>query len=526
MKKFFFTSIILFATLTTSVAQQAGNATVIKSDPLKDYMRPSLTAIYIDRGEPLSERIIKGAIERGIPGKFNDNSIEQSVLSVGSDRRFTAEEMRVLLEAEISREIMRCWFPVFDEEKGEFSTHVIAERGMYNATDAEVIAASASNMKEELLKVKGLDLIGRSYILVYDIYHTSKIYNSEEEGYQADCDVYLYHLDWNEQTRNSFYEQFSNPNGIDEVVFPVNHVVSFIGEKELTEVKISQSSQGDFLRLTDDKLFAKFVEEIEKRANVYLTKANEDFKVKSTLFAVSPLRAKIGTKEGVKVDQRYFVYEIRVNNQGDQSTIRKGVMRATSKIAKNDTIATGQGPTTTFYQTYGKILQPGMLIQQQPDWGTGYSMLVGTDLQVVVELSAVMWMAKYFPALDNIKFPYGTKIYVKYLYPFGKMEIDGYKEDKNYSSGFLGFGISKDFYFAHYFSVTPYLGYHGMLVSEENEKVIERYNESTSGIEIGLNGSMAILHNAQVVGNLGWNTLKARWFSTGLTVGVGLRYQF
>ncbi|MDR1097317.1 MAG: hypothetical protein LBL57_04210, partial [Tannerella sp.] len=223
MKKFFLTPIILFAILTSSIAQQAENTAVTKkSDPLKEYMRPSLTTIYIDRGEPLSERIIKGAIEKGIPGKFNDNSIEQNVLSVGSDRRFTAEEMRVLLEAEISREVMRCWFPVFDEEKGEFSTHVIAERGMYNATDAEVIAANASNLKEELLKTKGLDLIGRSYILVYDIYHTSKIYNSEEEGYQTDCDVYLYHLDWNEPTMNSFYEQFSNPNGIDEVNFPVN----------------------------------------------------------------------------------------------------------------------------------------------------------------------------------------------------------------------------------------------------------------------------------------------------------------
>jgi hypothetical protein len=397
---------------------------------------------------------------------------------------------------------------------------------MYNATDADMIAAGASNLRDELLKTKGLDLIGRSYILVYDFYNTSKIYNSDIEGYQTDCDVYLYHLDWNEQTRNSFYAQFSNPNGINEVDFPVNHIVSFIGERELTAIKITQSSQGSFLRLTDDKLFAKFIEEIEKRANVYLTKANEDFKVKSTLFEVSPLRAKIGTKEGVKVDQRYFVYEIKENALGEQSTIRKGVMRATSKIAKNDTIATGEGPATTFYQTYGKILYPGMLIQQQPDWGTGYSMLVGTDLQAVVELSVGMWLAKYVPALDNINFPYGTKIYVKYLYPFGNMEIEGDKLDKNYSSGFLGVGVSKDFYFAHYFSATPYFGYHGMLTSEENKQIIEQLSESTSGIEIGLNGGMAILHNAQIVGSIGWSTLKAQWFSTGLTIGVGARYQF
>ncbi|MDR1201602.1 MAG: hypothetical protein LBL58_08240 [Tannerellaceae bacterium] len=43
---------------------------------------------------------------------------------------------------------------------------MIAERGMYNATDAEMIAAKASNLKKELLKVKGLDLIGRMSICI------------------------------------------------------------------------------------------------------------------------------------------------------------------------------------------------------------------------------------------------------------------------------------------------------------------------------------------------------------------------
>ena len=35
----------------------------------------------------------------------------------------------------------------------------------------------------------------------------------------------------------------------------------------------------------------------------------EPFKVKTALYAVQPLRAKIGTKEGLAVDQRFFVLE-------------------------------------------------------------------------------------------------------------------------------------------------------------------------------------------------------------------------
>jgi hypothetical protein len=526
MKKVIFTSVILFAIVFSSIAQRAENATVTSNAPLREYLRPSLTTIYIDRGEPLSQRIIEQMVKKGISGKFNDNSIERNVLTIDKDQKFTSENMRQILEEDVAREVIRCWFPVFDTTMNEFSTHVVAERGLYNASDADIIAARAAHMNLEDIKTKGLDLIGRSYILVYDIYNAKRLQDDEKEGYQADCDVYLYHMDWEDETVDGFYERFSDPNGIDSSYFPVVHIASFVEAKELIGIKISQSSQGDFLRLSDEKLFTKFVAEIEKKAEVYLTKVNEDFKVKSTLFAVSPLRAKIGTKEGVKVDQRYFVYEIRQNDAGDQSTVRKGVMRATSKIAKNDTVATGQGPSTVFYQTYGKILRPGMLIQQQPDWGTGYSLLVGTDFQFLVELSAVMWMAKYIPALDDVRFPYGTKLYIKYSYPFGKMEIEGIKLDENISSGFLGFGLSKDFYFAHYFSATPYLGFQGLLLSEEDQEYAEEAGIATSGLEFGLNGSMGILHNLQVVGNVGWSTIKSKWYSTGLMAGVGIRYQY
>jgi hypothetical protein len=168
-----------------------------------------------------------------------------------------------------------------------------------------------------------------------------------------------------------------------------------------------------------------------------------------------------------------------------------------------------------------------MLIQQQPDWGIGYSMLAGTDFQALIELSAVMWLAEYVPALDGIPFPSGVKIYGRYSLPFEKIaEIDGVKTDENYFMGFLGFGLSKDLHFAHYFSVTPYVGYQMMLISEKDRSMIEGTSKPLAGFEAGINGSIAVLHNLQITGNAGWSTLKAVWFSTGLSTGGGIRYQF
>ncbi|MDR1455876.1 MAG: hypothetical protein LBJ01_09520, partial [Tannerella sp.] len=301
MRRMMITSAVFLAVLLPSVAQQVGNA------PLREYMRPSLTAVYINRGEPLSERIIRQMIAKGVPGKFDDNSIEQNILTVDREQTLTPEAIRRTLESDVSREVIRRWFPAFDAERGGFTTAVLAERGLNDATDTDVTIARASNMGEEILKDRGMELIGRSYILVYDFRNTEQTGNGQDEGYRTDCDVYLYHLDWSEETKNAFYARFNSPDGIDESHFPVRHIASFVGESELTGISISQSARDNALRLSDEQLFAAFAAEIRKKADVYLTQASEDFRVKSEIYAVHPLRAKIGVKEGVTVDQRYFV---------------------------------------------------------------------------------------------------------------------------------------------------------------------------------------------------------------------------
>ena len=61
---------------------------------------------------------------------------------------------------------------------------------------------------------------------------------------------------------------------------------------------------------------------------------NETFRVKSMVSEVHPISAKIGKKEGLKFDQRYFVFENRQRNNGNIDSKRMGVVKS-RKVADN-----------------------------------------------------------------------------------------------------------------------------------------------------------------------------------------------
>jgi hypothetical protein len=527
MRKF---NLMLMLALTAlfGYAQDAENASVVKKDdPLKAYLRPSLTVLYINRGEALSNRLIGQMVENGISGKFDDHSVKNHILTVPAGKVLSAGEIGSALEANVTKEIVKGWFP-YDPSINGHSLRVVNERGMNTATDIDVQITNNAILREEILETAGLALIERSYIVVYDFYNIKKVSGENSNGYQTDCDVYLYQLDWNPGVKARFYAQWKNPKGVDEVDFPVKYVASFVKATQLTQVQLTQANSSS---TPDNVLFQNFAKEIVKKADVYLTQANEDFKVKTEIFAVSPIRAKIGTKEGVTVDQRYFAYEIQLNDAGEKVTKRKGVIRATSKIAHNEHIATGEGPTTKFYQTYGKKLQEGMLLQQKPDWGISLSAFGGTDVSILAELSVSMWAGSL---MKGASVPSGTKIYAKYALPFTTMEIDDEVKiidedtEKELNFGMFSMGLSKDIYFAHYFAITPYVGYSSLLVPKKYSESIKEIDKITYGVDAGVNLNIAILHNVQIIGNAGYNSAKAIWYSNtnGITMGAGLRIQF
>ena len=94
------------------------------------------------------------------------------------------------------------------------------------------------------------------------------------------------------------------------------------------------------VKKTMQELLEDIPANIQSGAAFELGRKIEDFKLKVTVFKAYPVTAKLGTKEDLYTDQRFYVYEIEQDRSGNQSTVRKGVVRAKT-INDNKGIATG-----------------------------------------------------------------------------------------------------------------------------------------------------------------------------------------
>jgi hypothetical protein len=223
-------------------------------------------------------------------------------------------------------------------------------------------------------------------------------------------------------------------------------------------------------------------------------------------------------------------------NSDEVIPVRKGVVRATGNIVNNEAIATGEGGTTRFYQTYGKNIKAGMLMQHRPDLGVGLSALASpNEFSALLEISAGMYVGRF---LRMSKSPSGVKVYGRLTFPFTPMEVDGEKIQLTSEKGktgdvngtILSLGLSKELYFAHYFSFTPYIGYAVAGVSSDYSDSFKAYykahKKTTGGIDAGANFNIAVLHNIQLIGQFGYNSVKGVWYPNNFLYGVGLRGQF
>jgi hypothetical protein len=187
------------------------------------------------------------------------------------------------------------------------------------------------------------------------------------------------------------------------------------------------------------------------------------------------------------VNQRWFVYELEQKADGKIAQNRKGVIRASKKIADNRTQATGDSKTTQFYQIYGGRLAEGMLLQQKPDFGIAVTGTLGTDINAMFEA--------YAP-LERVR------AYGRVAYSFLTDEI------------YFGIGVSKEIYFLRYFSMAPFIG---VSPDPKNLDSIDGY-----GLDAGLNGCIYLLHNFQLFSQLSLNTK----CSSYVNFGVGARITY
>jgi len=390
MKNFLFLVFVSTCFLRTN-AQNIKNAGKIPST----YNRSAITLFFLDiPGVNHSEQIKNKIHQLSFSEKYYNNNFSnlsiRAPYSLANANHITFIT-KYLQEKKIAKEIVSKWYS--RKADGTMSMALIHQRGMFNATDAAFLKAEATKRGNAVLQDYGSRLINRSYILVLDfqkVKSASEAGDRETKGWQATVTGYLFKIDYDTNTQNKIYNDWINDSDTPEVRaeknaryeminIPVSFVTS-VTSNVSDEQAIKRSAIATLLSPdeNDDQLMMDIVQDGYNDILYSLTKKYEDFRVKTTIEQTHPLRAKIGKKEGVKTDNRYFAYEYVYNEKTNTTKQRyRGVVRATAQIVDNKEIATGNMGTTKFYQTAGKRLKTGYLLQQRNDAGIEISIGYG-----------------------------------------------------------------------------------------------------------------------------------------------------
>ena len=300
------------ATAPLFAQEEVKNTTAVQSNLSRGYIRPSLTVAYVTDGSAAALKALEELKEQSTEQfDYNDVSLPDGRLDIDFEKGQYPEKLKeyaekLIQQHNVGQGIMRCWFPKFDEKEKSYSLDVLAKRGSYGATDSDILTAEASKRgKNTALMTLGERMIDRSYFQVVYISSTIK-----KDVLTTSFNSVLYKLDFGPEVSANFYEKgFDSADGISKVEFPVTFVT------KTKKVNLIESTK-------EPKNGEDFTSKIEGKYDEMLTRlsqAHADFQVQSPIAEANPLKAKIGLKEGLQIDDRFYVMEQVLRSDGKAS---------------------------------------------------------------------------------------------------------------------------------------------------------------------------------------------------------------
>lgn len=538
--KFIFISFFLISLFSyNAVSQESEKKSKVV---VNNYDRNSLTVIVLENeGCAYKNDLIKAMAKIEFPVKFDNNLID--VISVkapfarregnvaspalsmafnsnGSKRDIERTEKlkNLLIEQKISNKIIAKWFSKTPDNK--FSMDLIEKRGDYNATDADFNNAKDSKRGLEDLKNQGYGLINNSYILILDfgnILTMDEYYNFQDEkrkalklepqqrtrnGYKTDLKSFLFKIDFNAEVEDKLFtavetiQEFpwigqDKNNVFNDIKMPVEGVINIF-------YPLLDGSQLNTGKKSKEQLFEKMVSDGFNTAIFLITKKHEAFKLKSPIkngtkgIFFPYVTSKIGTKEGLFTDQRFFALEKTVKSNGEMKSKIRGVVRVSNKISDNSKVTEGETVPSKLYQESGRKLDEGLLLQEKLDWGIEISGGIGIPMSTtssyngvynfsntsytVTHGPAVLGRLSYniTPLFKKIKFPTKMKLFVE-LRSVGEQEQGTMTSLQSAPSldaaSVIYGGISKDFHIIKNVQIAPFVMYSLYGASEESSPV-------------------------------------------------------
>lgn len=365
MKKLF-TSLALCGCLVVSAQEK------VRENVQDDYKRNSLSIIVVDRGDNYDDTVFEAVRSINLGDKFDLNLIPTNRITISGNRANTVggiEVGKAVNASDLGKEILSYWFD--RQADGTMNAKRLEHRGNYNADDQDVLNARAAKVGPESLGDVGYALINGSYVMILDYSGITSSKNDKQEvSWSVTTNAYVYQIDYSQDIEAQVIEAWVYEDDTPEAIARKNEAYDkiLVGMSPKATVSYTTSAKE-----ADGGVRAAIVEGYGETL-LRLENQIPAWNVTTAIAKQNPLRAKIGTKEGVKNRMRFRAYLVKGDKNGNPYTVPKGYIRATT-VADNRGMATGQSTKfTEFYQISGGKIDEGMTIKQKNDLGMGVSL--------------------------------------------------------------------------------------------------------------------------------------------------------
>lgn len=370
------------------------------------YRRSSLYTMMLDDNRRERYRVIKDAFGNAVLSeKFNDHNIGPYLIpahGMSGEKDQTKFIEEYLNNKGVARDLVAKWFN--RDANGNFNMDLIAERGQYNASEIDVKVAQSSVRGKAMLADAGRELIGNTFVIVYDYKYTNKEEQAKKrggfldivstvasvagyddvaniatglrvasdvmgKGYFVRTTSYLYRLVWNDDIADEFYTYLWNDASDSDPkrkelfdrtdLFKLEYVGSEVSRNNLQSTIFTSKSDNELIEIATTRAVDKNIGKLQRTF--------EEFRVKTPLLGTEPIAAQIGTKEDIEKGDKFEVLEQILDEDGTTYYDKVGTIKV-DEVWDNAYLADEVDPNNeinyTTFKGRSKKLAPGMLIRQ------------------------------------------------------------------------------------------------------------------------------------------------------------------
>ena len=331
-----------------------------------------------------------------VPGKYDDNSFGDNTLNVNlsnlaSDQNSKQKKGNTSIEVEASSDDYKLIEQAVQQQKiankilsnilldenGKINfDKTIFKRGEYNATDKDAIQADASNKGWSKIRTDAItNVLNNIYLVVNQTGAITNATSKDVTTYSVPFKSYLLQVDLASLLNTmEFYDKFPLDKNITKELNDYKFSIKLLSVSNGIGSTTDQDIELNGLKVvkkpkTEQQIYVDLATSTVDQGIIDHANNYEALKVKTPIISTGPITAKIGKKEGLRIDDRFEVFENRMSEKtGEKSATRMGYLRV-GKVGDNESVADGNSEVSKFYKAPARRVEKNMILKEIPETG-------------------------------------------------------------------------------------------------------------------------------------------------------------